>query len=48
MVEKEDWGPVYCIDGPNAGRIGYYDDDEIDDDRFDSCMELIGDDDEID
>ena len=30
MVKKEDWGPVYCIDGPHKGRIGYYDDDDWD------------------
>ena len=27
MVKKGDWGPVYCMDGPHKGRIGYYDND---------------------
>lgn len=43
MVEKEDWGPVYCTDGPHKGRIGYYDDDEMDDERFDSCVAEMSD-----
>ena len=44
MVGKEEWGPVYCLAGPHKGRVGYSDDDEIDDTRFDWCMEQIDED----